>query len=344
MSTIVQSCRNSDLAALAIDGAVRTATSRDADVQAALLHGWNQNYAQISAGEFAGSLVETRFGCVSLFIESTNQALLQGGALARDTVAVGVPLKIAGAGVFCGMPVGGTALHVFSGKNGFEFYSPPGLVMSGVVVSRKELFAVLSPEEQTTLEARLERAHLTTAEEAATLMMRGFIEAILNLARMSPQLARNPDLGRSLQRTVLSNLAQLLLSCSAACETGARTARGWKIVARAREMVLAGAGTPISIADICQATGVSRRSLQYCFQDVLGISPLEFVRAVRLDRVRGMLRTAHSVTDAAAHWGFWHLGYFSRDYRNMFGELPSEAYRRYHNRYALDEDSPEPRC
>jgi AraC family transcriptional regulator, ethanolamine operon transcriptional activator len=35
------------------------------------------------------------------------------------------------------------------------------------------------------------------------------------------------------------------------------------------------------------------------------------------------------VTQAASQWGFWHLGYFSRDYRKMFGELPSQTFRRY---------------
>ena len=108
-----------------------------------------------------------------------------------------------------------------------------------------------------------------------------------------------------------------------------RDQRRWRLVTQAREFVLARAGIPTNITDICQAVGASRRTLQYCFQETLGISPLEFLRAVRLDGVRRMLRSAPTVTDAAAHWGFWHLGYFSQDYRNMFGELPSQTYRRY---------------
>jgi AraC family ethanolamine operon transcriptional activator len=49
---------------------------------------------------------------------------------------------------------------------------------------------------------------------------------------------------------------------------------------------------------------------------------------VRLNGVRRELRsTAATVQDAAARWGFWHLGQFSRDYKRQFGELPSQTLK-----------------
>ena len=35
--------------------------------------------------------------------------------------------------------------------------------------------------------------------------------------------------------------------------------------------------------------------------------------------------STYSVADAANEWGFWHMGQFAKDYRRMFGELPSET-------------------
>jgi AraC-like DNA-binding protein len=37
---------------------------------------------------------------------------------------------------------------------------------------------------------------------------------------------------------------------------------------------------------------------------------------------------AVNITEAAAEWGFWHMGKFAADYRRQFGELPSETLRR----------------
>jgi AraC family ethanolamine operon transcriptional activator len=34
-----------------------------------------------------------------------------------------------------------------------------------------------------------------------------------------------------------------------------------------------------------------------------------------------------TVQDTAARWGFWHLGHFVTDYKQMFGELPSATLR-----------------
>ena len=32
-----------------------------------------------------------------------------------------------------------------------------------------------------------------------------------------------------------------------------------------------------------------------------------------------------TISDAANAWGYWHLGQFAADFRNMFGELPSKT-------------------
>jgi AraC family ethanolamine operon transcriptional activator len=47
------------------------------------------------------------------------------------------------------------------------------------------------------------------------------------------------------------------------------------------------------------------------------------------------MRHARSVSEAATRWGFWHFGRFAREYRAMFGELPSETLK-HRDRSELD--------
>jgi AraC family ethanolamine operon transcriptional activator len=313
------------------EGAIFEARSDDADAQAALLQGWNQDYAQISAGKFSGTIREARISDVSLFIESTSQALLQSGALAKDVVAIGVPLELPEAAVFCGTPTRERAVHVFSGKGGFEFFSPAGLVMSGIAVPRQALEEHLTTEERSRIAPKLGGAHLASGDPRGLEAMRNFVQGVLEVAGSSPALLCNIPLRKALRDSVLDNLAQLLVGCFPSPAPTARIGRAWKVVSEARDFILSRPESPTNIAEICDAVGVSRRTLQYCFQDVLGVSPMEFLRAIRLGGARRLLRTAPSVTDAAAHWGFWHFGYFSQDYRHMFGELPSQTHRRFHS-------------
>ncbi|MBQ0922131.1 AraC family transcriptional regulator, partial [Hydrogenophaga aromaticivorans] len=67
------------------------------------------------------------------------------------------------------------------------------------------------------------------------------------------------------------------------------------------------------------------RALQYAFEEVMQISPVTYLRAMRLNQVRSELRQnrAAPVGDVAARWGFWHPSRFASDYKALFGELPS---------------------
>jgi AraC family ethanolamine operon transcriptional activator len=87
----------------------------------------------------------------------------------------------------------------------------------------------------------------------------------------------------------------------------------------------------ITIADLCRATRLSRRTLHYAFKEHFGVTPKAYLTAIRLEGVRRELvpqDTPVKVADVANHWGFWHMGHFAADYRRQFGELPSESLRR----------------
>lgn len=87
-----------------------------------------------------------------------------------------------------------------------------------------------------------------------------------------------------------------------------------------------------SISDICYDLQLSERTLQYSFNAILGLSPYTYLRYMRLNGVRAALsRPDHdqvTVTRVASHWHFLHLGRFSKDYQQMFNELPSVTLRR----------------
>jgi AraC-like DNA-binding protein len=85
----------------------------------------------------------------------------------------------------------------------------------------------------------------------------------------------------------------------------------------------------IGTDDLASRAGISARALQAGFREVVGMSPTAYVRGVRLDRVHIELSTegAGSVTTVAARWGFFHPGRFASQYRERFGQLPSETAR-----------------
>lgn len=87
---------------------------------------------------------------------------------------------------------------------------------------------------------------------------------------------------------------------------------------------------PLTLSDIARSAGVPARTLQDNFRRFHSMAPVRYLRGIRLDAARDALRRGDvaTATEAAMNVGLFHLGRFSRDYSDRFGEQPSETIRR----------------
>lgn len=94
--------------------------------------------------------------------------------------------------------------------------------------------------------------------------------------------------------------------------------------ARAETFLLEHATEQITVADIANAAGLSVRGLQAAFNRHHGITPLAYLRRIRLLLAREQLQSDvdPSIAEVARGAGFAHLGRFAGAYRDEFGELP----------------------
>ena len=101
---------------------------------------------------------------------------------------------------------------------------------------------------------------------------------------------------------------------------------------RARNYLAAHLGAPVQLADLCGELELSRRGVEKLFRDTLGIGPITFLRHQRLHGVRRALLASSpmpgQVKRTAIEWGFWHMGHFTTEYRELFGESPSKTLSR----------------
>ncbi len=92
------------------------------------------------------------------------------------------------------------------------------------------------------------------------------------------------------------------------------------------EYMHANAHLPINADQIAEAAGTSTRTVQSAFRNELGLTPVDYLRRIRLDRVRAELQAGETgrttVAEIAGRWGFAHLGRFAAHYAERFGEQP----------------------
>ncbi|MGO4512590.1 AraC family transcriptional regulator [Bradyrhizobium sp. 2TAF36] len=102
-------------------------------------------------------------------------------------------------------------------------------------------------------------------------------------------------------------------------------------VRRVERHIAQNAATALSFADLVAASGVSDRTLHYGFRKYRNTTPMASLKSVRLELARRALLepAGRRVVDIAMDCGFPHLGKFAVDYRERFGERPSETLRRH---------------
>ncbi|EIM25787.1 AraC family transcriptional regulator [Microvirga lotononidis] len=100
-------------------------------------------------------------------------------------------------------------------------------------------------------------------------------------------------------------------------------------VKRAEAYIEANYTESLSLADVANYAGVSARSLQNGFQSFRGMTPMAFLRSVRLQHANRALLAADpaidTVTEIALACGFGHLGEFGALYKRTFGETPRQT-------------------
>ncbi len=105
-----------------------------------------------------------------------------------------------------------------------------------------------------------------------------------------------------------------------------------RYVKRAEAYIEAYFAEPLSLADIAAYAGVSARSLQNGFQNFRHMTPMAFLRKVRLQHVHQALLKADpafaTVTDLAIGCGFGHMGEFAALYKRTYGVSPRETLQK----------------
>ncbi|MGA7131071.1 MAG: AraC family transcriptional regulator [Mycobacterium sp.] len=119
------------------------------------------------------------------------------------------------------------------------------------------------------------------------------------------------------------NYTEALTECAVPASTA--------VAKRAIDLMHAHPETPWSTAELARATGASARALQRAFERSGQPPPMMYLRRLRLHHVRAELAAnspdSLTVTTVAGRWGFVRLGRFASQYRQLFGETPSETLR-----------------
>jgi AraC family ethanolamine operon transcriptional activator len=182
------------------------------------------------------------------------------------------------------------------------------------------------------LDALVGDAEMVSCDPKALDELRNKLGQIDVLLREQPSLVGTPEIRGIIEVEVPTLILDTLLSAPPRRNYPSSLRKGRRCVDRVKEYVKAHSHEEVTLADMCKVAGVSARTLQYQFETLLKVTPKQYLKIQRLNNAHKWLfassPTETKVVDIANHCGFWHMGQFAADYRQLFGELPSATLKR----------------
>ena len=310
----------------------RRRQTRDSDEHAEALGEWDQVYDQLSPGAFEGKVVDIWFKGLQIFRETTNRSVSQTGTSWNGCYVVGIPVSMKGPGLFARQVLTRDSLLTFHSDQEFTLTTPENFDVVAVAIPEATLLEAMQPRSTDELQNLFPKSPSVLVTAPGQLdELRNCLLSIFDPGNFEPELLAYPQVQKAMSSAIIGHLAEVLGSATRA-PLPSRSFKGrCQVVREATDYALAHTTEPITVADLCQKLNISRRMLNYCFQEVLDTNPVQYLRTLRLNGVRRELRegagSPQAIRDIAGKWGFWHLSRFAGEYRALFGELPSDTLR-----------------
>lgn len=313
--------------------------THDADQHAEALVRWNQTYDQLSPGSFDGQIVEMWFRGIQVFRETTNRSLHQGGTPWENCHIIGIPVAMSGPGLFSRQQINQDTMFTFQSEQGFTLTTPDSFDVIGVAIPDAIIGNLAISDGGDILRWLPEQPSVLLPRKEKLAELRACLISLLTPSDFQPELLSYPQVQRNMHSAIVGHIMETLRSAHPAPPPSPSFKARSHLVNQAVDFVMANAEDPPSVEELCLHFNVSRRMLNYCFQETLGSSPLLYLRNLRLNGVRRELRMhparPEAIRDVAGRWGFSHLPRFAAEYRTLFGELPSDTLKRHQSPQAF---------
>lgn len=298
----------------------------DIDHQADSLTNWSQEYDQISNGKFYGRTEKLESQDVHIFQEFTSHSLHQNCQIWSDAIWFGIPFLNQQNSRINGQLIEPNTMASHVGSEEFELVTPENFSIYGVVFEEAFLKAVAQSQGVDLLNSALYKTHQFRIMPEQNVVLQTLLKRFM---QQSDRLVIAEKIKHDFLVTAI--IDSLPVELSTASQVIPSYQHRKVVVDRVKSYLNECRNdTPVTITELCEIAYVSRRTLQYSFETILGCSPLKFLRTMRLNQVRRALKKAkedQSIADIASYWGFWHAGQFSKDYKQLFGETPSETVK-----------------
>jgi AraC family ethanolamine operon transcriptional activator len=293
--------------------------------------GWDHLYEPVGCHPFTGRVTELLLGPLQVAVEQIDHPMRYSGGTRRDHIVFSSILPTDGSTVCSGRPLHANTVVKFPRNHTHTAYANGPIKFVTVAVDEDTLAEFVERSSNGAISRRDVSRNLCLVDDETVGRFQEFLLTTLQQVETQRSLPDQASWRADTKLTLLQLLFDLIdVAVDAPQQLPPASTRAY-IVDKAIEHMQGHLTDPVLMESVAAVVRVTSRTLRYSFEEMLGVSPRNYLASLRLRRIRQELcagGNAQSIQRIAHEYGFWHLGRFAQYYREAFGELPSDTCRR----------------
>lgn len=287
---------------------------------------------QMSRGSLSSRLMAVNLGPLQLLQIDFNQAMVIRGSKPAGYFLFAMTMAQGGKMLKShGRDTSPNCLYGVNPNYDIYLLTPPRYQFAVLSVGQDYFLQFLQRIGLASLGDRLQHQNWLQVDPDRFDPLKAYVQEIFQVIAHHPHFLRDGEACR--HQLIMDNVLPLLAECLTREESRLKAFEAGDsrvlLVKQAELLIEENLDKPVTLTDLYQALHTSRRTLIYAFNDVVGMTPIAYVKMLRLNAIRRRLLTAEpgitQVYQIANQYGFWSPGHFARDYRTLFGESPSQT-------------------
>lgn len=287
---------------------------------------WNLDHRKLNVGKFYGFNALIDIGNVQIVRTKIGGVFDQNGLTPQGFRTFVFPANMEQSYYWLNRKLDSKCIAVFPLNGVIDGITYENLDIYVISVKEQHLHHLIDYYKFLNLDKSLGTSEITfPINQAFVYYLNSYLDIIYGKLQYSPDIINSPSFVNSLKYKLPFKILSFL-DKKEIVPIPIQSRKRDKAINKCISYILTNINRQISLRKLTEIANVSERTLEYAFLERFGVTPKNYIAVTKLNKIKTELINPFNkelVSSIARKYAFNHMGQFSKDFKNLFGESPS---------------------